>query len=46
MRVADFASEKVFALSAGGGEYRMRLNRVIKKGADWIKVRFEILARA
>ena len=46
VRVADFASDKVFALAAGGAEYRMRLNRVIKKGADWIKVRFEVVARA
>jgi len=45
VRVADFAPDKVFALPAGGAEYRMRLNRVIRKGADWIKVRFEVVAR-
>ena len=26
--------------------YRVRLNRIIRKGADWIKVRFEIVSRA
>jgi hypothetical protein len=46
VRVADFAPDKVYALPAGGAEYRMRLNRVIRKGADWIKVRFEVVARA
>ena len=46
VRVADFASDKIFTLAAGGADYQVRLNRVIRKGADWIKVRFEIVARA
>ena len=46
LRVSDFAPEKTFVLTAGGGDYRVRLNRIIRKGADWIKVRFEIIAKA
>lgn len=45
LRVNEFAPDKVFALATGGVEYRMRLNRVIRKGADWIKVRFEVVSR-
>ena len=26
--------------------YRVRLNRIIKKGADWVKARFEIESKA
>lgn len=46
VRVADFAPDQVFALAVGGASYDLKLNRVIRKGADWIKVRFEVLARA
>jgi hypothetical protein len=45
VRIADFRSEGGFHLNAGGANYHLRLNRIIRKGADWIKVRFEIAAR-
>lgn len=45
LRIADFAAGKSFYLSAAGKRYALRLNRVTRKGADWIKVRFEIDAR-
>ncbi|APV51777.1 hypothetical protein BWI17_20065 [Betaproteobacteria bacterium GR16-43] len=46
VRVSDFAPDRIFVLASGGGDYQLRLNRIIKKGADWITVRFEIVARA
>ncbi len=46
MRVADYAPEQLFSLAAGGLDYRLRLNRIINKGADWMKLRFEIVSRA
>jgi hypothetical protein len=46
VRVGDFTSDNVFTIRAGGVEYRIRLNRIIKKGADWIKARFEIESKA
>lgn len=45
IRVGDFTAGKAFRLRAGGTSYPLRLNRVTKKGADWIKVRFEIDAK-
>jgi hypothetical protein len=46
VRPADFSSENVFAIAAGGNRYTIRLNRIIKKGSDWIKARFEIESKA
>jgi hypothetical protein len=45
VRAADFSAAGTFELSAGPARYRIRLNRIIKKGADWIKARFEIEAK-
>ena len=42
MRVSDFSSDRSFVLFAKGARFRIRLNRIIKKGADWLKARFEI----
>ena len=42
VRAEDFAGENLFELQAGPNRYRIHLNRIIRKGADWIKVRFEI----
>lgn len=42
LRVSDFSSDRTFVLSASGTRFRVRLNRIIKKGADWLKARFEI----
>ena len=46
VRAADFSATTPYRLSAGGGAYRIRLNRIAKKGSDWIRARFEIEARA
>jgi len=46
VRVADFRSDQLLAIKAGGAQYRVRLNRIIRKGADWIKARFEIESKA
>jgi hypothetical protein len=42
VRVADFRSDQDFTIKAGGTQYRIRLNRIIRKGSDWLKARFEI----
>jgi len=42
VRVADFRSDQHLTVKAGDSEYRVRLNRIIRKGSDWIKARFEI----
>ncbi len=46
VRAADFSATTPYRLAAGGGAYRIRLNRIAKKGADWIRARFEIEARS
>ncbi len=33
---------EVLTVRAGGHAYRIRFNRIIRKGADWIKARFEV----
>jgi hypothetical protein len=45
VRAADFSAGRSYRLVAAGATYRIRLNRITKKGADWIKVRFEIEAK-
>lgn len=46
VRNADFRSDQGLLLKAGGRQFKIRLNRVIRKGADWIKARFEIEGEA
>ncbi|HSS28066.1 MAG TPA: hypothetical protein VLL50_08925 [Usitatibacter sp.] len=46
VRTTDFRTDQVFEMKAGGALYRVRLNRVIRKGADWIKARFEIESKS
>jgi hypothetical protein len=46
VRVGDFRSDHSFGIKSGGAVYNVRLNRIIKKGADWIKARFEIESKA
>ena len=46
VRVGDFRSDQTLAISAEGVQYRVRLNRIIRKGADWLKARFEIESKA
>ena len=45
LRIADFAAGKAFGLTGQGRRFPVLLNRVTKKGADWIKVRFEVDAK-
>jgi hypothetical protein len=45
VRIADFNATMHYALRAGATTYQVRLNRITNKGADWIKVRFEIVAK-
>jgi hypothetical protein len=45
VRAGEFTSSSPYVVRAGGSEYRIRLNRIIQKGADWIKARFEIEAK-
>ena len=45
VRAGEFVASNGYVLRTGGAEYRIRLNRIIKKGADWIKARFEIEAK-
>jgi hypothetical protein len=46
VRTSDFRTDQVFEVKAGGALYRVRLNRVIRKGSDWIKARFEIESKS
>jgi hypothetical protein len=46
VRVGDFRSDHLFGITIGTATYNVRLNRIIKKGSDWIKARFEIDSKA
>jgi hypothetical protein len=39
---ADFGSDNLYDITVGESAYRIQLNRIIRKGADWIRARFEI----
>jgi hypothetical protein len=45
VRAGEFAAETGYIVKAAGSTYQVRLNRIIKKGADWIRARFEIEAK-
>ena len=46
VRSGDFRADQNLSIGVGGGRYRVRLNRIIRKGADWIKARFEIESKS
>ncbi len=46
VQARDFTADKEFVVRASGSAYRVRLNRIIRKGVDWIKARFEIDSKA
>ncbi|QJR14493.1 hypothetical protein [Usitatibacter palustris] len=46
IRTQDFSADKTFTLYTAGGMFRLKLNHIVRKGADWIKIRFEIVSRA
>lgn len=39
---SHFDSGRAFAIRVPEGEFRIKLNRIVRKGADWINARFEI----
>jgi hypothetical protein len=41
----DFNAGSTAAIEANGARYNVRMNRIIRKGADWIKARFEIASK-
>ncbi|MBL8518350.1 MAG: hypothetical protein JNM76_15425 [Betaproteobacteria bacterium] len=42
LRQSEFAARSVFEVPTGGTHFRVRLNRTVKKGTDWIAMRFEV----
>jgi len=46
VRTADFRSDHRHVVQLGSAKYHVRLNRVIRKGPDWINARFEIEKKA
>lgn len=44
VRAVDFSASAPYRLPAGGTAYQVRLNRIVKKGPDWVRARFEIEA--
>ena len=42
VRPGEFSSASALTVWVSGRAYRIRLNRIIRKGSDWIKARFEI----
>ena len=45
VRPADFRSDVTYSIRTGGATYRVRLNRIIRKGPDWINARFELVSK-
>jgi hypothetical protein len=41
----DFGLKNVFKVTASGTHYRVRINRVLRKGRDWIGLRFEVIGK-
>jgi hypothetical protein len=41
----DFGLKNVFRLATRGTNFRVRINRVLRKGRDWIGLRFEVIGR-
>lgn len=41
----DVGLKNVFGMSASAAMYRLRINRVLRKDADWMGVRFEVLGK-
>jgi cyclic-di-GMP-binding protein len=42
VRGTNFDSGRTLALKTPEGEFRLRLNRIVRKGVDWLNARFEI----
>ena len=46
MPLGDFDAGSRFAIKVARSDYRVRVNRILRKGADWISARFEIESKA
>ena len=46
VRPGDFRSDTTYAIRTGGATFRVRVNRIIRKGPDWINARFELVSKA
>ncbi len=42
LRQAEFAARSTFEIPTRNTHFRVRLNRAVKKGTDWIAMRFEV----
>ena len=45
MPAADFQLKNVFSLAAKKNKFRVRINRVLRKGGDWVGLRFEVIGK-
>jgi hypothetical protein len=43
---ADFGTEGAHGIRTGGAVFRVRMNRIIRKGPDWVSARFELVSKA
>lgn len=41
----DFGLKNVLSLAADGVQFRVRINRALRKGGDWIALRYEVIGR-
>ncbi len=41
----DFGLKNVFSLPTSSVNFRVRINRVLRKGADWVGLRFEVIGK-
>ena len=41
----DFGLKNVFSLPTKDVNFRLRINRVLRKGADWVGLRFEVIGK-
>ena len=41
----DFGLKNVFSLPTRGTNFRVRINRVLRKGGDWVGLRFEVIGK-
>ena len=41
----DFGLKNVFRLPTKGTNFRVRINRVLRKGTDWVGLRFEVIGK-
>ncbi len=41
----DFALKNIFSLPTKAVNFRVRINRVLRKGSDWVGLRFEVIGK-